>query len=186
MLKEKCCPRLPLSLFLSFSLSVSGRKRGNHFTITNFDWKQMLAQARTREKILRKILRAQPCLSGPWPGRPITAQHWLLLGVKHAFSLAVDSNVGVRSRCPGKVSESKLTHSKRKVKTFACSTGQWPKPVLIRLNMSSLSPSLSLSPYLSLGSVLSVKSLKLNVFSTLNSSNKNEDQSTMKISISRD
>lgn len=159
---------LPSSL--SLSLSVSGRKSGSHFTISNFDWKQMLVQARTGEKILRKILRAQPCLSGPWPAQPITAQHWLFLGVKQAFLLAWDSNVGVRSRCPGKVSESKPTQSKDKVKTFACSTGQWPKPVLIQLNMPSLSSSLSLSlcvflcVCLSLSSVLRVKSFKLNVF----------------------
>lgn len=74
--------------------------------------------------MFRKILRAQPSLSGPWPGQPITAQHPLVLGVKEALLLDGDSNVGVRSRCPGKVAESQSTHSQRKAKTFACSTGQ--------------------------------------------------------------
>lgn len=84
----------------------------------------MLAKAKTGEKMFRKILRAQPCLSGPWPGQPITVQHPMFLGVKEAILLDGDSNVGVGSRCPGKVSESHSTLGKRKKKTFACSSGQ--------------------------------------------------------------
>lgn len=101
---------------------TAGRKRSGLFT--NIDWKQMLAKAKTEKKMFRKILRAQPSLSGPWPGQPIIAQHPLVLGVKEALLLDGDSNVGVGSRCPGKVAESQSTHSKRKAKTFACSTGQ--------------------------------------------------------------
>lgn len=101
---------------------TAGRKRSGLFT--NIDWKQMLAKAKTGKKMFRKILRAQPSLSGPWPEQPITAQHPLVLGVKEVVLLAGDSNVGVGSRCPGKVAESQSTHSKRRVKTFACSTGQ--------------------------------------------------------------
>ena len=84
----------------------------------------MLAKAKTEKKMFRKILRAQPSLSGPWPGQPITKQHPLVLGVKKALLLDEDPNVGVGSRCPGKVAESQSTHGKRKAKTFACSTGQ--------------------------------------------------------------
>lgn len=125
------------------------RKRNGLFT--NVDWKQMLVKAKTGEKMFRKILRAQPRLSGPWPGRPIAAQHPLLFWAGEAMGLDGRWNVGVGSRCPGKVAESQSTHSKRKAKTFACSTGQWPKPVLIQLNLLSHSeckhyPSLSTCP----------------------------------------
>lgn len=83
-----------------------------------------LVKVKSEKKMFRKILRAQPSLSGPWPGQPIAAQHPLLLRVKEILLLDGDANVGVGSRCPGKVAESHLTHSKRKAKTFTCSTGQ--------------------------------------------------------------
>lgn len=80
----------------------------------------MLAKAKTEKKMFRKILRAQPSLSGPWPGQPIAAKHPLVFGVEDALLLDREANVGVGSRCPGKVAESHSTHSKRKAKTFAC------------------------------------------------------------------
>lgn len=69
----------------------------------------MLAKAKTEKKMFRKVLRAQPSLSGPWPRQPIAAQQLPVLGVKEALLLDEDSNVGVGSRCPGKVAESQLT-----------------------------------------------------------------------------
>lgn len=122
--KGRCCKNAACSetCVCVCGTQTADRKRSGLFT--NGDWKQMLVKARTGEKMFRKILRAQPRLSGPWPGRPIAARHPLVFGLKEALLLDGYSNVGVGSRCPGKVAESQSTHSKRKAKTFACSTGQ--------------------------------------------------------------
>lgn len=142
--RRKMLPRLSLSLSLSLCVCVClGEREAVISPSPALIESRCWCRPGQERKSFRKVLRAQPGLSGPRPGQPITAQQRLILGVKWELLLAWDSNVGVRSRCPGKVSESKPTHSKRKVKTFACSTGQWPKPVLIQLNMPSLSFSLS-------------------------------------------
>lgn len=65
----------------------------------------MLSQAKSENKMFRKILRALPSLSGLWPGEPIVTQHLPVFGVKEALQLDSDTNVGVGSRCPGKVAE---------------------------------------------------------------------------------